>query len=52
MKNKLNDYQTFEGKIDNYDEFVKLFEILFNNYNPENNGQKEALDKLKKFLNI
>lgn len=51
MKNKVNDYQTFEGKIDNYDELVKLFEILFNDYNPENNEQKEALDKLKKFLN-
>ena len=51
IKNKIYQHQTFNGKINNLDEFIKTFDLLFNNYKPEQKKHKEAFQRIKKFLN-
>ena len=50
LKKKLTDFETFGGKIGDYNEFIRLFNIAVKNYKPKNKEQKEALEKLKENL--
>ena len=47
MKAKLDDFETFGGKIKDYNEFIKLFNICMKDYKPKKKEQKEALEKLR-----
>ena len=50
MKNKLESFETFGGKIKDYNEFIKLFNICLKDYKPKKKEQKEALEKLREHL--
>ena len=50
MKAKLAEFETFGGKIKNYNEFIKMFNICLKDYKPKKKEQKEALEKLKEHL--
>lgn len=50
-KKKFNNTLTYEGKIKDFNEFVRLFEILFNDFKPEQKEKIDALDKIKLMLN-
>lgn len=50
VKNKVNEYQNSEGKIKDYKEFCKMFDLLFSDFKPEEMEKKEALIKIKKIL--
>jgi hypothetical protein len=50
VKNKVSEYQNSEGKINDFDEFCKLFDLLFSDFKPEEMEKKEALEKIKKIL--
>ena len=50
LKKKLTDFETFGGKIGDYNEFIRLFNIAIKNYKPKNKEQKEALEQLKTHL--
>ena len=50
MKAKLANFETFGGKIKDYNEFIKLFNICLKDYKPKKKEQKEALAKLKEHL--
>ena len=50
MKAKLAGFETFGGKIKDYNEFIKLFNIILKDYKPKKKEQKEALAKLKEHL--
>ena len=50
LKNKLNEFETFNGKIPNYNEFIRLFNIVLKDYKPNKKAQKEALAQLKNHL--
>ena len=51
IKKKIYEYQTFNGKISNLDEFIDTFDLLFNNYKPKQKDNKKAFERIKKFLN-
>ena len=50
MKAKLENFETFGGKIQDYNEFIKLFNICLKDYKPKKKEQKEALEKLREHL--
>ena len=50
MKAKLAGFETFGGKIKDYNEFIKLFNLILKDYKPKKKEQKEALAKLKEHL--
>ena len=50
MKMKLNNFETFGGRIQDYNEFIKLFNLCLKDYKPKKKEQKEALEKLKEHL--
>lgn len=50
LKNKLKDFETFGGKIKDYNEFIRAFNIIIKDYKPKKNEQKEALDLIKNHL--
>ena len=50
MKAKLANFETFGGKIKDYNEFIKLFNICLKDYKPKKKEQKEALAKLREHL--
>jgi hypothetical protein len=52
IKKKIYEHHTFNGKINNLDEFIKIFDLLFKNYKPEQREHKEAFKRIKKFLKI
>ena len=50
LKSKLKDFETFGGKIKDYNEFIRAFNIIIKDYKPKKNEQKEALELLKNHL--
>ena len=47
LKNKLKVFETFGGKIADYNEFIRAFNILLKDYKPKKKEQKEALNQLR-----
>ena len=50
LKRKLTNFETFGGKISNYNEFIRIFNIALKDYKPKKNEQKEALSQLRNHL--
>ena len=50
LKQKLTDFETFGGKITNYNEFIRVFNIALKDYKPKKKEQKEALSQLRNHL--
>ena len=50
LKKKLTDFETFGGKITDYNEFIRAFNILLKDYKPKKKEQKEALSQLRNHL--
>ena len=50
LKQKLTDFETFGGKIANYNEFIRTFNIALKDYKPKKKEQKEALTQLRNHL--
>ena len=51
IKNKIYEHQTFNRKINNLDDFIQTFDLLFKDYKPKKKEHKEAFERIKKFLN-
>ena len=50
LKQKLTNFETFGGKISNYNEFIRIFNIALKDYKPKKNEQREALSQLRNHL--
>jgi len=50
LKKKLTDFETFGGKITDYNEFIRAFNIVLKDYKPKKKEQKEALNQLRNHL--
>ncbi len=50
LKQKLTNFETFGGKIQNYNEFIRVFNMALKDYKPKKKEQKEALAQLRNHL--
>ena len=50
LNNEIKNIQSFDNKINSYDEYTNLFKIAFENYKPKKKEQEEAYAKLKEHL--
>ena len=50
LNQKLKEFETFGGRISDYNEFIRLFNIILKDYKPSKKQQKEALSQLRAHL--